>query len=117
MHLLVIAPRDFAGLDLLRRDAGDVAISAGDDIAALRKAAPRADAVLLAPRNVGMLTDLWRDLTNARWIHSLAAGVENDDLGIKLSRMHGDQNEVFRRVFGQDQQGLRSDIPDREGPG
>ena len=76
MHLLVIAPRDFAGLDLLRRDAGDVAISAGDDIAALRKAAPRADAVLLAPRNVGMLTDLWRDLTNARWIHSLAAGVE-----------------------------------------
>lgn len=75
-RLLVIAPADFAPLDLLRREAPDVALSIGTDADALRAEAARADAVLLAPRYGALLTELWRELANVRWIHTLAAGVE-----------------------------------------
>lgn len=101
-RLLVIAPPDFAPLDLLRRDAPDVEVSVGTDAESLRADAARADAVLLAPRYGSLLTDLWRELrggaedkpqapaapetwpTSAagraggvRWIHTLAAGVDS----------------------------------------
>jgi phosphoglycerate dehydrogenase-like enzyme len=76
MHLLVLAQPDFAPLTLLRREAPDVELTIGHDPEALRVAAPRADAVLIAPRYGAVLTDLWFDLTAARWIHTLAAGVE-----------------------------------------
>jgi phosphoglycerate dehydrogenase-like enzyme len=77
MRLLVIAPRDFAALDVVRSDAQGVEIIAGDNADSLRDSASSADAVLLAPRSVPALTDLWRDLAKARWIHTLSAGVES----------------------------------------
>jgi phosphoglycerate dehydrogenase-like enzyme len=61
---------------MLRREAPDVELTIGQDPETLRAAAARADAVLIAPRYGAVLTDLWFDLTAARWIHTLAAGVE-----------------------------------------
>ncbi len=75
-RLLVIAPSDFAPLELLRRDAPDVAVSIGTDAESLRADAARADAVLIAPRYGSLLTDLWREFGGVRWIHTLAAGVD-----------------------------------------
>ncbi|HVR41240.1 MAG TPA: D-2-hydroxyacid dehydrogenase [Thermoanaerobaculia bacterium] len=77
MHLLAIAPPDFRALDLLRREAPGLELSIGTDADSLRDAAARADAVLLAPRYGSVLTELWRELGNVRWIHTLAAGVES----------------------------------------
>jgi phosphoglycerate dehydrogenase-like enzyme len=76
MRLLVIAPPAFEPLELLRREAPDVELSAGTEVASLRSAAQDADAVLIAPRYASLLTELWPDLGNTRWIHTLAAGVE-----------------------------------------
>jgi phosphoglycerate dehydrogenase-like enzyme len=42
----------------------------------LREDATRADAILIAPRYGLLLTELWREIANVRWIHTLAAGVE-----------------------------------------
>ena len=77
MRLLVIAPPEFAPLDLLRREAPDVELSIGTDVESLRRSAETADAVLIAPRYASILTELWREVGNARWIHTLAAGVES----------------------------------------
>ncbi len=77
MRLLVIAPPDFGPLELLTREAPDIVLSIGTDAQTLRSDAALADAVLLAPRYGSVLTDLWRDLRNVRWIHTLAAGVES----------------------------------------
>jgi phosphoglycerate dehydrogenase-like enzyme len=76
MRLLVIAPAGFAPLELLRREAGEVELVVGSEAEALRRDAARADAVLIAPRSGPVLTELWRELGNVRWIHTLAAGVE-----------------------------------------
>lgn len=77
MRLLVLAPPSFGPLELLRRSAPDVELSVGTDVTSLRADAPRADAVLIAPRYAPLLTELWRELGNVRWIHTLAAGVES----------------------------------------
>lgn len=77
MRLLVIAPEDFAPLALLRREVPDVELTAGTEVTALRRDAGRADAVLLAPRYGASLTELWRELKQVQWIHTLAAGVES----------------------------------------
>ncbi len=77
MRLLVLAPADFAPLELLRRDAPDIELSVGTDAAALRRAAAATDAVLIGPRSGSALTELWRDLRSVRWIHTLSAGVES----------------------------------------
>ncbi|HEV7766501.1 MAG TPA: D-2-hydroxyacid dehydrogenase [Thermoanaerobaculia bacterium] len=77
MHLLVIAPPEFAPLDVLRREAPDVELSIGTNVDALRRDARNADAILIAPRYTPILTDLWPDLGNVKWIHTLAAGVES----------------------------------------
>src|SRR5688572_9675792 len=77
MRLLVIAPPEFAPLNVLRREAPDVESSIGTNVDALRSDARDADAILIAPRYTSLLTDLWRDLSNVRWIHTLAAGVES----------------------------------------
>ena len=76
MRLLVVADPDFRPLETLRREAAGVEIVAGADAASLRGQARDADAVLLAPRHGAVLTDLWQELRNVRWIHTLAAGVE-----------------------------------------
>lgn len=76
MRLLVIAPRDFAPLQLLRQEAPDVELTVGTDPDSLREAARSVDAVLVAPRHDPVLTALWDDLGDVRWIHALAAGVE-----------------------------------------
>src|ERR1043166_5265570 len=67
MRLLVIAPPEFPALDLLRREAHDVEL-----IDTARAAS--GGAVLLAPRFGSVLTELWRELRNVRWIHTLDAG-------------------------------------------
>jgi phosphoglycerate dehydrogenase-like enzyme len=77
MRLLVIAPPEFGPLELLRREAPDVELSIGTDVESLRGQAESADAVLIAPRYASILTELWRELGNVRWIHTLAAGVES----------------------------------------
>jgi phosphoglycerate dehydrogenase-like enzyme len=77
MRLLVIAPPEFGPLELLRREAPDVELSIGTDVESLRRPAEGADAVLIAPRYASILTELWRELGNIRWIHTLAAGVES----------------------------------------
>lgn len=66
MRLLVLAPPDFGALALLRHEAVELC----DDPA-------HADAVLLAPRYGSRLIELWPELANVRWIHTLAAGVES----------------------------------------
>ncbi|HYC93886.1 MAG TPA: D-2-hydroxyacid dehydrogenase [Thermoanaerobaculia bacterium] len=76
MRLLVIAPDGFAPLEVLGREAGDVELFVGSDAETLRRDAARADAVLIAPRAGPVLTELWRELGNVRWVHTLAAGVE-----------------------------------------
>jgi phosphoglycerate dehydrogenase-like enzyme len=76
MRLLVIAPPDFAPLELLRREAPDIELIVGTDAEELRPEALRCDAMLIAPRYGSLLVDLWRELANVRWIHTLAAGVE-----------------------------------------
>jgi phosphoglycerate dehydrogenase-like enzyme len=76
MQLLVIAPESFGALDLLRREAPGIELTVGTSAQALRFAAARAEAVLIAPRYGAVLTELWRELGNVRWIHTLAAGVE-----------------------------------------
>ncbi|MDP9190394.1 MAG: D-2-hydroxyacid dehydrogenase [Acidobacteriota bacterium] len=77
MRLLVIAPSQFDPLELLRREAPDVELSIGTDVESLRRQAAGAEAVLIAPRYASILTELWRDLGDVRWIHTLAAGVES----------------------------------------
>jgi phosphoglycerate dehydrogenase-like enzyme len=77
MRLLVIAEPDFVPLELLRHEAAGVSVTVGTDVASLGDAAKKADAVLLAPRHTSLLTKLWRELDNVRWIHTLAAGVES----------------------------------------
>jgi phosphoglycerate dehydrogenase-like enzyme len=76
MRLLILAPPDFAPLRLLRQEAPDVELTVGTDATALRSGAAEADAILIAPRFGSVLTELWADLENVRWIHTLAAGVE-----------------------------------------
>lgn len=76
MRLLVIAPPDFPPLELLRREAPDVELIVGTEAEVLRPDALRCDALLIAPRYGSLLVDLWRELANIRWIHTLAAGVE-----------------------------------------
>jgi phosphoglycerate dehydrogenase-like enzyme len=76
MRLLVIAPPDFAPLELLRREAPDVELIVGTEAEVLRPDAMRCEAVLVAPWYGSLLVDLWRELANVRWIHALSAGVE-----------------------------------------
>ena len=77
MRVLVIAPESFEALDLLKRESHGVELTIGAETAKLRRMASGVDAVLVAPRNVAQLTELWNDLKGVRWIHSLAAGVES----------------------------------------
>lgn len=77
MRLLVIAPPEFSPLEMLRREAPGVELSIGTDAESLRDHAGDADAVLIAPRSVSVLEALWPQLDRVRWIHALAAGVEN----------------------------------------
>lgn len=76
MRLLVIAPPDFAPIEMLRREVPDVELIVSTEAAPLRDAARAAEAVLIAPRYGPVLTELWRELVNVRWIHTLSAGVE-----------------------------------------
>jgi phosphoglycerate dehydrogenase-like enzyme len=77
MRLLVIAPPQFGPLELLRQEAADVELLIGTDVEWLRQQAAGAEAVLIAPRYAPILTALWRELGEVRWIHTLAAGVES----------------------------------------
>lgn len=76
MRLLVLAPPAFEPLELLRREAPDVELTVGEEAENLREAAASAEAVLLGPRSGRVLTELWRELAGARWIHTLSAGVD-----------------------------------------
>lgn len=76
MRLLVIAPADFPPLELLRAEVPDVELVVGTEAESLRGDAPACDAILVAPRFGGVITDLWLEIRPVRWIHTLAAGVE-----------------------------------------
>ena len=77
MRIVVIAPPTFEPLEALRREAPETEIFAGENVEELRAALPGAEVVLLAPRHGRILTELWRNLTATKWIHTLAAGVES----------------------------------------
>lgn len=76
MRVVAVVPPSFEPLDTLRREAPDLEILAAEDPEALRPMVPGAEVLLFAPRHARLLTDLWRDLTASRWIHTLGAGVE-----------------------------------------
>lgn len=76
MRLVAIASPSFAPLEALRREAPEVEIIASEDLQELHAQVPGAEVLLLAPRHGRMLADLWRDLSEAKWIHALGAGVE-----------------------------------------
>ncbi len=76
MRLLVIGPPDFGPLELLRREAPDVELVVGMEVESVRGQIEGTDAVLIATRYPTILTELWRELRDIRWIHTLAAGVE-----------------------------------------
>lgn len=76
IRLLVIASPELSALEMLREGADGVELTVGADAGSLRKAARRADAVLVAPRHGPVLTGLWDELVAIRWIHALSAGVE-----------------------------------------
>jgi len=65
-RLAVLAPPDFAPLQMLR-DA-NIDLTAGID---------DAEAVLIAPRSALLLRDLLPQAKRLRWIHALGAGVES----------------------------------------
>ena len=77
MNLLAIVPPGFAPMETLRREVPDVTIASGHEGAAVRRHAGSAEVVLLAPRQVSALTEVWGDFRSLQWIHSLAAGVES----------------------------------------
>lgn len=76
MRLLAIAPPSFEPLEALRREAPEIEIVASEDPQKLHAEARGAEVVLLAPRHGRLLTDLWHDLSDTKWIHALGAGVE-----------------------------------------
>lgn len=76
MRLLVIGPPDFGPLELLRREAPEVELVVGMDVESVRGQIEGTDAVLIATRYPTILIELWRELRDIRWIHTLAAGVE-----------------------------------------
>ncbi|HEX7706615.1 MAG TPA: D-2-hydroxyacid dehydrogenase [Thermoanaerobaculia bacterium] len=75
MKLLAITPPAFAPLERLNSIPG-VELFSTDDVEVLRDRANTAEAILLAPRYGSLLTELWPELENTQWIHSLGAGVE-----------------------------------------
>jgi phosphoglycerate dehydrogenase-like enzyme len=77
MLLLIIAPADFSPLAALQHEPGDLSVAVGTTLDELRPHAPLADAVLIAPRYGSILRELLPSLHTARWIHTLAAGVES----------------------------------------
>ena len=66
MKLAVIAPSDFQALQTLRDERIAFSTDIGD-----------AEALLVAPRSVSQLRDLLPRARNAKWLHTLAAGVES----------------------------------------
>jgi len=76
MRLLAIAPPRFGPLELLQREAPDVEIVVGTDATSLSESMGAADAILVAPRFGSVLSEIWGQIPNVRWIHTLAAGVE-----------------------------------------
>src|SRR5688500_18369192 len=77
MRIAVLTRPDFEPLEQPRREAPDADLVIGDTAAALRERMAGIDVVLVGPRYVPLLTDLWRDIQSAQWIHNLAAGVES----------------------------------------
>ena len=73
MKLVVIAPSSYAPLAMLQ----GVDYIASNDLAVLSEAAPDADVILVAPRSAALLRELWSEATRVRWVHALAAGVED----------------------------------------
>lgn len=76
MRLIAIVPPDFEQLETLRREVSGIEIVAGRDASALRGRIRGSDVVLLAPRYGAIVAELWPEVRDVRWIHSLGAGVE-----------------------------------------
>ena len=72
---MAITPASFAPLERLA-SLPDVEVVTGENAASLRGRFGDAEAILLAPRYGSLLSELWLELRNVRWIHSLGAGVE-----------------------------------------
>jgi phosphoglycerate dehydrogenase-like enzyme len=77
MRIAVLSRPDFAALEQLRRDFPDAELVVGDSAGVLRDRMDGIEVVLVAPRFVHLLTDVWREIQSAQWIHSLAAGVDS----------------------------------------
>jgi phosphoglycerate dehydrogenase-like enzyme len=77
LNLLVISNPVARHLTLLERLPANTTITVADNVEGLIRAAPAADVVLNCTGNGQVLSKLWADLPSLRWVHSLAAGVEN----------------------------------------
>lgn len=77
MRLVAITRSDFAPLHSLRGEVPDIDLVTGQTAAELSGRTAGAEAVVIAPRYASVFTDLWRELQQVRWIHSLNAGVES----------------------------------------
>jgi len=76
-NLLVIAPPDHHGLDLLEPLRALADIFASNDQAELERLAPQAEVILVTGLSAPIdVPSLWRHAQSIRWIHSLSAGVE-----------------------------------------
>lgn len=76
MTVLVISDPAARHLKALTRLPGDVEVVTSNDARVLRAAAPRADVILNASLDGGLLSGLLPHATRARWIHQLFTGVE-----------------------------------------
>ncbi|HEX9163659.1 MAG TPA: D-2-hydroxyacid dehydrogenase [Thermoanaerobaculia bacterium] len=73
-RLVVLGPPSFPALDLLR--ASRVDYVASEELATLRDSVSGTDAILITPRYARLLGELLPFATRLRWIHALAAGVD-----------------------------------------
>jgi phosphoglycerate dehydrogenase-like enzyme len=76
LNLLVISPPGLPHLRMLDRIT-DAAITVSSDPVELRKAAPEAEVLLNCTGSGAPVEAIWPELHRLRWVHSLAAGVEN----------------------------------------
>jgi phosphoglycerate dehydrogenase-like enzyme len=75
MKIVAIAPPDFPALERLR-SMPEVELVAAKEAEALRGRFEGVEVVVLAPLYGAVLSELWLELKDVRWIQSLSAGVE-----------------------------------------
>lgn len=77
LKLLVISDPAAPHLSVLKNLPDSAVVTIGNDLEALRTAAPEADVILNGMHAGKTLSEVWRIAPKVQWVHSLSAGVEN----------------------------------------